>query len=448
MQTTLRFEVRRLFTLAAPVIVTQVATMMLGVVDTMMVGHVDVSTLAAASLGHVWTFGTLIFAMGVVFGMDPLITQAQGAGDPARMGLTLQRGLVVSGLMGIPVALLWMATSPILQLLGQDPALAARAQTYAVVQIPSIPFFMAFTALRQYLQGRSIVIPTLWVALAANVVNVGLNWVLIFGHLGFPELGLTGAGMATGGTRIFLCLGLLALTRAGRLLEGGWTPWNRRALDLAGLREILYYGTPVGMQFALEVWAFQCTTLLAGRLGTVELAAHTVVLNLASLSFMVPLGLSLAAVTRVGNLIGAGDQLAAQRVAWISFGLGASLMTVSATIFLTLRNHLPLLFTPDAAIIALAATILPIAGAFQLFDGTQVVGGGILRGIGSTRPAAVFNLVGYYAFALPLAIWLTFSRGHGLAGLWWGLAGGLGVVSLMLLAWVRWRGPARAVRVV
>jgi len=443
MSTTLRFEVRRLFTLAAPVIVTQVATMMLGVVDTMMVGHVGVDTLAAASLGHVWTFGTLILAMGVVFGMDPIVTQAQGAGDAARMGVALQRGLVVAGLMSLPVAVLWLLASPILQLLGQDPGLATRAQTYCTVQIPTIPFFLAFTALRQYLQGRGIVMPTLLVAVVANGVNVLLNWTFVFGHLGAPALGLTGAGIATGGTRVFLGLALLFLMVRGRLYDGAWTPWSRRALRWSGLREVFHYGLPVGIQFSLEVWAFQCTTLLAGRLGPMELAAHTVVLNLSSLSFMFPLGMSLAATTRVGNLMGAGDRTGAQRTAWIAFALGAGLMTVFAVVFIALRHHLPGLFTPDPSVLVLAASILPIAGAFQLFDGVQVVGSGILRGIGSTRPAARFNLLGYYAFALPLAIWLAFVRGLGLPGLWWGLCGGLGVVAILLLAWVRRRGPAQ-----
>lgn len=444
MSTTLRFEVRRLFTLATPVIITQVATMMLSVVDTMMVGHVDVDTLAAASLGHVWTFGTLIFAMGVLFGMDPIVTQAHGAGDGARMGVTLQRGLVVAALLSLPVAALWMSASPLLQLLGQEPRLAERAQTYAMVQIPSIPFFLAFTALRQYLQGRGIVTPALWVAIIANLVNVALNWALVFGNLGAPALGLTGAGLATGGTRVFLCAALVVLVLAGNLHADAWTPWTRRALRPGALREILRYGLPVGVQFSLEVWAFQITTLLAGRLGAIPLGAHTVVLNLASLSFMFPLGMSLAATTRVGNLMGAGDRDAAQRTAWIAFALGAGMMSLFAITFITLRHQLPGLFTPDAAILALAASILPIAGAFQLFDGIQVVGSGVLRGIGSTAPAAVFNLLGYYAFALPLAIWLAFGRGMGLSGLWWGLCGGLGAVSVMLLLWVRRRGPAHA----
>lgn len=444
MATTTRHEVRRILSLAAPVVITQVASMMLGVVDTLMVGHVSVEVLAAASLGHVWTFGTLIFAMGVVFGIDPIVTQAHGARDEEQLGLTLQRGLVVALLASLPVALAWLLTDPAMRLLGQDPGLARQAQIYAVVQIPSIPFFLAFTALRQYLQGRGIVTPTMLVAMVANGVNVLLNWTLIFGHLGLPALGLRGAGIATAGTRVFMMLTLVALVLLLRLHREGWTPWSRRALQPRGLRQVLHYGVPVGMHFSFEVWAFQISTLLAGRLGQTQLAAHTIVLNMASLSFMVPLGISLAAVTRVGNLLGARKPRDAQRAAWVAVVLGAAVMSASAGAFVLLRHRLPGLFTADVGVIGLAAAILPIAAAFQLFDGTQVVGAGILRGQGSTRPAAVFNLVGYYLFALPLAWWMTFSLGMGLRGLWWGLALGLALVASMLVAWVWRRGPGRS----
>jgi MATE family multidrug resistance protein len=445
MATTTRTEIRRILSLAAPVVITQVATMMLGVVDTIMVGHVSVEVLAAAALGHIWTFGTLIFAMGVVFGLDPIVTQAHGARDEERVGLALQRGLVVALLASIPVAVSWLLTDPAMRLLGQDPDLARQAQIYAVVQIPSIPFFLAFTAVRQYLQGRGIVTPTMLVAIVANGINVLLNWALIFGHLGMPALGIRGAGIATASTRVFMFGALVILVLALRLYEEGWTPWSRRALERRGLREVLHFGIPVGFHFSLEVWAFQISTLLAGRLGENELAAHTVVLNVASLSFMVPLGISIAAVTRVGNLIGAGKPKDAQHAAWVALVLGATVMTASATVFVLLRHQLPALFTPDATVIALAASILPVAAAFQLFDGTQVVGGGILRGQGSTRPAAVFNLVGYYVISLPLAWWMTFSLGLGLQGIWWGLALGLALVAVMLVAWVWKRGPAKSV---
>lgn len=435
-------EIRRLARLAGPVVATQLAMQLLGVVDTLMVGHVDVRTLAAASLGHVWTFGTLIFGMGVVIGIDPLVAQAHGAGDARRQSLALQRGILVGLAASAPVALLWWWTDRAMALLGQDPQLAALARSYVVVQIPSIPFFLVFTALRQFLQGRGVVAPAMFVALVANLFNALANWVLIFGQLGLPALGIVGAGLSTGLTRVFLLLGLLLLVRRYDLARGGWTGWSREALRRRGLAEVLQLGVPIGAQFMLEVWAFQIATLLAGRLGEVQLAAHTIVLNVASLSFMVPLGISMAAVTRVGNLLGAGRPRAAQRAAHAALGMGATAMISFALLFVVLRRAIPAAFTGEVAVVALAATVLPVAAAFQVFDGLQVVGVGVLRGMGSTRPAAVINVLGFYCLALPLGHGLAFRGGMGLPGLWWGLASGLAAVAVMLVVRVVTRGPA------
>lgn len=444
----LTVEARRLWKLAVPVIFTQVASMMLGVVDTVMVGRVGVDTLAAASLGHLWTFGTLVFAMGAVIGMDPLITQAAGARDRRMLGLTLQRGIIVSALVSIPITVLWMLTEPALILLGQKPHLAAMAGEYVWVQLPTVVFFLIYTAERQWLSGRGIVQPAMWVALGANVLNALFNWALIFGHLGMPAMGLKGAGIATGLTRVLMCLLLLAFIMRRRLYRAAWVPWSREALRWSGIRQLLALGTPVGIQFSLEVWAFQICTLFAGRLGEVSLAAHTIVLNLASLTFMVPLGISIAAVTRVGQRIGQRDFKGAQQSAWLAMGMGAGVMGVSAILIVLCRNLLPRVYTDDPEVLLAAASILPIAAAFQLFDGIQVTGGGVLRGMGSTVPAALTNLVGYYVIALPLAWWFGLHTAWGLAGIWWGLALGLFLVAITLIFWIgRW-GPAHAKPVV
>lgn len=435
-------EVRTLAALAAPIVVTQVGGMMLGVVDMLMVGSLGREALAAAALGTLWTMGTIVLGTGVVLGIDPVLTQAHGAGDGRAVGLALQRGLVVAAIAGVPVVLMWMATESALVAVGQDPHLAALAADYVWAQLPSAAAFLGFTALRSYLQGRGIVAPALWVTVIANLLNVLFNWVLIFGHLGFPALGLHGAGIATGITRSLMFVLLALLVWRARLHEGAWQPWSRAAVDRAGLAEILRHGIPVGLQLGLEVWAFQGATVLAGWLGDAELAAHTVAMNLASLSFMVPLGIALAAVTRVGNLIGAGDRPAAQHAAWVALAMGAGVMTVSATTFIGLRHVLPGFYSDDPLVLGLAAAILPIAGTFQLLDGTQVVGGGILRGMGRTRPAAVFNLVGYYVIGLPFAWWLAFETGMGLPGIWWGLTIGLAAVAASLVAWIAARGPA------
>ena len=435
-------ELRRLVVLATPIVAAQVGSMMLGVVDTIMVGGIGSDALAAVALGTVWVLGTLVFGLGVTLGIDPLLTQAHGAGDGPAVGLALQRGLVVAALASVPIAALWLGTEQMLLLAGQSPVLARMAHDYVIVQVASVPAFLGFTVLRSYLQGRSIVAPTLWVTLIANLLNVAFNWVLIHGELGFPRLGLTGAGIATGLTRTLMFVFLALAIWRGRLYVGAWRPWSREMFDPAGLREIFSLGLPVGVQLGLEMWAFQLATLFAGWLGEKQLAAHVVALNLASMSFMVPLGISMAAVTRVGNLLGAGRPEAAQRAAGVALAMGSGVMCVAAASFVLLRGWLPRVYTADLAVLAVTATLLPIAGAFQLFDGTQVVGGGILRGMGRTRPAAVFNLLGYYGLGLPVAYYLAFEAGMGVTGIWWGLTLGLMVVAVSLVLWVGVRGPA------
>jgi len=417
--------------------------MLLGVVDAVMVGHVSVAAMAAASLANVWIWGTLTFAQGVLMGLDPIVARAHGARDGARAGRALHAGFAAAAALSVLLALVWLGTGRLLLLTGQDPDLARMAHAYTVVQIPSIPFFMVYTALRQYLQAREYVRPALFVIVAVNLLNLLFAWVLIFGHLGFPALGLEGAGIASGLTRAAGGVGLAWVVFGLGLHRGAWAPFGLAALRAPELRELLHYGLPVAVQVSLEAWAFSGAALLVGHLGATAIAAHTIAINLASLSFMMPLGIAQGAATRVGNLLGAGEPAAAQRAAWVSFALGAGVMSLSAIAFVALREWLPRIYTPDAGVVAATAAILPIAAAFQVFDGTQVVGCGILRGMGRVRPATAFNLIGYWLLGLPLGGWLALRGGMGLAGLWWGLALGLAVVALSLVSFVALRGPKR-----
>ncbi|MFO7566544.1 MAG: MATE family efflux transporter [Enhygromyxa sp.] len=437
--------VRKLFTIAGPVVLTQLGMMAFGVVDIVMLGQVGVAELDAAALGNLWLFGTAIFGIGVIFGLDPIIAQAIGRDQGERAGLALQRGCVLAALISIPlIASVWLAQE-VLLLFGQDPELAREAESYLTIQSWSVLPLLWFYALRQYLQAREIVSPALWVTLLANLANIVGNELLIFPHelgpLSLPGYGLRGAGLASALTRTLLAVGLIAWTLRRSLHRGAWSPWGPRAFDPRGLLEVLRFGVPIGLQYTLEIWAFQLSTLLAGELGRNELAAHTIVLNLASITFMVPLGISFSASTIIGNLVGSGRREAAQRTAWLAMALGGGVMVVSAVVLVSTRHLLPGLYTDEPEVLLLAAAIVPIAAAFQLFDGLQVVGGGILRGTGDTLPAAVFNALAYYAVALPLAAYLVLVLGFGLTAVWWSLALGLALVAGTLVVWIRLRGP-------
>jgi MATE family multidrug resistance protein len=437
-------ELRQLGRLSLPMVTGQLGVMMMGAVDTVMVGRVGVEAIAAASIANAWLFALLLFGQGLVQGIDPLITQAHGAGRGDEAARAVQGGALLSLLASIPLAGLALLTGPMLGWLGQPAELIGPAHEYVRVQIVSIPCFLLFITVRQYLQGREIVRPAMWVVLIANVFNAAVNYVLIFGHLGFPALGLYGAGIATALTRLFMLTLLVAWVIRFGLHRGAWVRLGNARAQLRSLRRVFSIGLPVALQISLETWAFSAGTLIAGGLGAVALASHTIVLNMAALSFMMPLGVSQGAVTRVGNLIGAGRRQAAQRAAWVAFGLGAGLMSLSACTFVALRHQLPRIYTSEADVIALCASILPIAAAFQIFDGLQVVGCGVLRGMGQTRPAAGFNFVAYWVIGLPLGAWLSLRQGYGLAGLWWALCLGLAIVAGCVLLWVGRRGPAHA----
>jgi MATE family multidrug resistance protein len=429
--TALRDELRVLLRLALPLTAAQVGMMFLGVVEALLMGQAGNTALAAVSLGNVWTHGTILMATGVIMGADPLLSQAYGAGDTRTAALTFQRGLVLSVLLSMPISLLWFFTRPVLEIFGQDPELAALAGTFVVLQAPTAFGFLVFTITRQYLAGRGVVAPSLWVVLIVNVINAGLTWWLVFGGGGMAPV--VGAGVAGAATRLLLPALLLAVVFWAGLHRPAWIKWQRASFDWRRIVRIIWLGLPIGLHFGFEVWAFQLTTLMAGKLGPLPLGAHSIVMNLASFSFMFPLGISIAASVRVGNLIGAGDEVGARRAARLSLFLGVGVMSLFSATFFFLRWQLPRLYGADPAVQFLCAHTLPIAAAFQMLDGTQVVSSGILRGLGRTKPAAIFNLCGYYFLALPLAYWLSLHRGWGLHGVWWGLASGLLFVAAGLL---------------
>ncbi|MEL6712636.1 MAG: MATE family efflux transporter [Planctomycetota bacterium] len=458
----MRNEARRLGRLAAPIVFANLAWMTIGTVDLAMLGRVSPDAVAAASLGNVWVHLTQMLGMGLVMGMDPEVTQGHGARDRRLLGHALQRGIVIGLLVAVPVVILRAYTAEFL-LAARDFAvwlgerggltdearaaleldrfaeLAQPAERYALAQSFAAPFFLIFIALRQYLQGRGIVRPALYVALLGNVVNAAANGVLIFGL----DLGLLGAGIATGVTRTFMAALLAWIVVRLGLLRGGWVPWERAALRPGPLLRTIRCGLPIGLHFAFEVGAFGTTTLLAGLLGVTATVAHTVSINVASVTFMIPLGIALAATTRIGNLVGERRYDDAQLSSRVALFLGAGVMAGLGALLFLLREQLPLLYTDEAAIVALAASVLPLAAAFQVFDGLQVVGGGILRGMGSTTPPAVFNFIAWWLLALPLAAWWVVGRGDGdLVDVWIALTVGLGVVAALTVAWVRWRGPA------
>jgi MATE family multidrug resistance protein len=311
------------------------------------------------------------------------------------------------------------------------------AASYVRIAIPGVFPFYAFIVFRQSLQAMGRVAPVLWTVLVANLLNAGLNWVFIYGNLGAPAMGVAGSSLATSVSRWVMALALLAI--AGHRLAHHLTPWRPEALAFEPLRRMLRLGLPIGVQYLLEYGAFAAAALLMGMLGTTQMAAHQIAINLASFTFMVPLGVSTATAVLVGHAIGAGDEDQARRSAIAGIFVGATFMCGSALTFLLLPGALARSYTGDAAVVLLAATLIPIAGVFQVFDGVQAVAAGVLRGIGDTHAPAVINVVGFWLIGLPVSWVLAFRLGGGAVGLWWGIVVGLAAVALILLGRVRVR---------
>jgi MATE family multidrug resistance protein len=431
----LRAELRPMLRLALPVVVVQVGLMAMGVVDTMMVGRVSPAALAAVALGNLYVFTALMYAMGVLQALDPVFSQAVGAGDTPALARGLRRGMALALLLSVPTAAVLWPAGAVLGLLGQPAEILPGAQGYARASIPGVPPLLVFFVLRQVLQSMHRTGPIVVTIVIANLLNAGLNVILIFGAGPVPPMGAVGSAWATTASRFAMAAGLARV---------GWAeiaPLVRArfpgAASFAALARSIRLGSPIGFQYLLEIGAFSVIALLMGRFGTVEVAAHQVTINLASLTFMVPLGVSVAAAVRVGHAVGRGDPEGARVASAVALAVGAAFMAACGVAFLSVPGLLVRRYTADAAVVGLAAGLIPIAGVFQVFDGVQVVAAGVLRGLGRIRTPMVVNVLGFWLLGMPVSLGLAFPAGLGPAGLWWGLVAGLGAVALVMLATMR-----------
>jgi MATE family, multidrug efflux pump len=440
-----RADIGALLTLAAPLVLIQVGTMLMGAVDTVMVGRVSPDALGAVALGNVYFSTFAMFGMGVLLALDPIVAQALGAGDELAVRRGLQRGLLLAWLLTIPVVLVLLTVRPVLELVRQPASIIPATAAYVYRVLPSVPAFLLFVVLRQTLQAHRRLRPIVLAIVAANLLNAALNYLWIFGKGGFPALGVLGSAWATTTSRWFLAVLSLAL---------GWRELRRylnelapNVFDLRPLRRMLRLGAPIGGQMVLEGGVFGTVALLMGWLGVVQVAAHQIAINIAALTFMVPLGVSSAATVIVGHAVGRNDAGGVHRSTLTGLGVGAGFMALMAVLLIGAPRFLAGLYTDDVAVLMLAATLLPIAGVFQVFDGLQVVAIGLLRGLGDTRVPVVANVVGFWCIGLPISLWLGFGLGFGAAGLWWGFVAGLAIVAAFLITRVRQREQQDLARV-
>ncbi len=432
-----RQDLDAMIRLALPVVVVQVGMMLLGVVDTMVVGRLSSEALAAVALGHVAVMAVYSFGFGMLLALDPLVAQAVGAGDEVAMRRSVQRGMVVAiGLM-VPSVLLLMPVETVLTLLRQPPETVPIASAYVRICIPGLLPYYGFIVLRQSLQAMGRLRPIVITIVIVNLFNLVADWALVFGAGPIPQLGPVGSAWATTAARTLLMVVLLVVAR--RELAPLFGRLERAALRPQPLWRTLRLGAPIGFQVQLELVAFVVIALLMGGLGTIQMAAHQVTINLASLTFMVPLGVSSATAVLVGRAIGAGELDGARRAAAAGLLIGAGFMSLMAALFIGVPRLLANAYTSVEEVVVLATLLIPIAGYFQIFDGIQVVAAGVLRGAGDTRAPLLVNIVGFWCLGLPTSLTLAFRLGFGPQGLWWGLVVGLGAVAVFLIGRVAWR---------
>jgi MATE family multidrug resistance protein len=420
-------EAKRLWKLGWPVALGMVGMTTMGVADMIMVGHLGKPELAAVAAGHLWGFTVVMFGRGVLHGLDPVVAQAHGAGDVEGSRRALASGLGLSLLLAIPLFIWHLFGAAGLGLLGQPESVLPMAGAYCKALAWGVLPLLVFHTYKQVLQGHGFMMPASIALIVCNVVNLFLNWVFIYGNLGAPKLGVTGSGVSTSLCQIFLVVMVVYLGR--KHIETN-PLIVLKSLSLNGLWKMLGVGIPVGVQISIEAWAFVFAGVMMGWLGEVELAAHTVALNLASLPFMAALGISAAASTRIGNLVGAGLEWA--KAAWIALALGASIMSFSMVAFLFAPRFLATIYTSAPDVLALSAVLIPMAGAFQLCDGLQVVAFGALRGAGDIRVPAILAGVAFWCIGLPAGGYLAFSLGLGAVGIWYGFLIGITLISGML----------------
>ena len=430
----MRQELRSLFKLALPLILAQLAQNSLTFIDTLMVGRLGNEALAGIALGGTFFHMTQILLSGVLLAVGPMVSQAYGAHDKEQIARSLRHGLGLAVLMSLPAFVLFANAERILLLMGQNPATAQLSAAYLHAIAWGFLPVLWLTATRGLFEGQSYTRPIMLLSFLAVGLNILSNNALMFGRWGFPALGLVGTGYASAFVYTVMFLILL-----------GYALWYYRDYGLfksfrpdgSITRELLRIGLPIGMILGFEVGMFSAASFLMGLFGQAALAAHQIALQTASITFMVPLGLSIATSVRVGQAIGRKDSLAARRAGLLGMILCAGFMALTALGYLVFPRQIVgfYLDTKDlsnATVTVLAVSFLKIAGMFQIFDGLQVSAAGALRGLKDTRIPMMITLVAYWFIGIGSSLLLAFVFDLGGRGLWLGLIAGLAVAGLAL----------------
>lgn len=425
-------EIRPTITLAVPIVIGQVSQMLMGVIDSAMIGHAGTVPLAAAAFAiHVFNL-FYVLGIGVMIPVSIYVSRARGAQQPAEAAEYLRHGIALAVAIGAVETLLMFALSTQFARFGQPPEVLAIVRPFFLVFASSITPVLIYLALRQFSEAMGHPWAPMFILLGSVALNAGLNWILIYGNLGAPALGLLGAGISTLVARTVDAVVTWLWLRRDPAVRAAWPRRWWGNYSRARWREMLQVGLPASGMLLFEASAFAFSGIMIGWLGAVPLAAHQIAISCASLAFMFPLGISMAAGMRASHAVGAGQRTRLRPIAFGAMGLGVSAMTGFALAFGFGGAAIATWFVEDRVVIALAAQLLIVAALFQLVDGTQVIGASVLRAIGDVRVPAMITFVAYWVIALPLAYGIGVRGALGAVGVWSGIASGLAFAAVFL----------------
>ncbi|MDD3179452.1 MAG: MATE family efflux transporter [Opitutaceae bacterium] len=418
--------------LALPIIAGQVSQMLMGVTDSVMIGRVGRVPLAASAFANSLFGVVFIVGLGLLLPVSVLVARAHGARQPQECAQYLRHGLVLALGIGLTELAAVAVLSTQMHRFGQPPEVVAAVNPFFLLIGASLLPVYLFQALKQFSEALGRAWAPMAILLGAVVLNAFLNWVLIYGHLGAPALGLTGAGLATLVARSAAAAGLWCWLHARAEMREDWPEKWIASLSRRRLREMLGIGVPASVQLLFETGTFLAAALMMGWMGTVSLAAHQIALSCVSFTFMFPLGLATAVSMRVSRAVGEGRHEVLRPIGFGGLGMGMCIMGLFAGVFMLAGRWIAAGFTPETEVAALAAQLLFVAGIFQIFDGGQVIGAAALRGLSDVRVPTVLTFVAYWLVSLPGGYALAFPLGWGPLGIWGGLAAGLACAAALL----------------
>lgn len=422
---------RRNLALALPIVLSQIGQVSVSLVDNMMVGHVGTTELAAAAFANSIFMIGMVFGMGVTFGLTPLVGKAFGNGDLRTTTIWLKNGIFSHLTAAVGLTLIMFSVYFFLPFMGQEPEVLRLAKPYYLLLCASYFPFMLFFTVKQFFEGLGNTKIAMQITLTANVVNILVNYVFIFGKLGMPELGLNGAGIGTLVSRIIMPILFSVYIFKSSRLKRYFVLAHYQPMIKERVVSLLKMGIPIGFQLIVEVSAFGIGAIMMGWLGETPLAAHQVALGLASFTYMIALGISQANTIRVSHQMGVKDYLSMKRAVYASTHLVLAFMTCTAILFIVGRNLLPILFTTDKEVILISATLLIVAAVFQLFDGLQVVMLSTLRGMADVTLPMFIAFIAYLLIGIPTSYVFTFLLDAGPQGIWYGYLVGLGTAGIL-----------------